>query len=76
MKGAVLGLVLLTAAGCRLARDTAGDTTWTQRGETVGDYAYLYCTRAAPREQQLFNWGLERSTGPHHVTIICERDKP
>jgi hypothetical protein len=54
------------------ARDLTAVKVWDQRGETVGEFIYLYCRRAAPREQLVFRWGVERTLGPHRVVIQCE----
>lgn len=70
MPRAVL-LLLVLLGGC-LARDIVDVTTWEQRGERVGEEAYVYCNRAAPRERTIFQWGLERTIGPHRIIIICE----
>lgn len=70
-----LALVAFTAcAGFRVGRDAVAVTTWEQRGETVGDYAYIYCSRAAPREQLIFRWGVQRTLGPHRLVIVCNPD--
>jgi hypothetical protein len=70
----VLLLVACLSAACSsagTARDLAAVKGWDYRGETVGEIIYLYCRRAAPREQLIFQWGVERTVGPHRLTIQC-----
>ena len=73
-----LALCALLLSACavdyRVGRDALAVTTWEQRGETVGDLAYIYCSRAAPREKLIFQWGLQRTLGPHKLAIVCDPD--
>ena len=62
------------AVDYRVGRDALAVTTWEQRGETVGDLAYIYCSRAAPREKLIFQWGLQRTRGPYRLVISCDPD--
>jgi hypothetical protein len=69
---ALLVIVLTAcAADYRVGRDALAVTVWEQRGEAVGDFAYIYCTRAAARERLIFLWGVQRTLGPHRLVITC-----
>jgi hypothetical protein len=73
-RAATTALLALGAAACSgitTGRDVIAATTWERRGELVGDYLYLYCTRAAARERLVFLWGVEKTIGPHRVEVTC-----
>lgn len=72
MTWAALALLALSVAGCGTATDIIAVKTWDHRGETVGEYVYVYCTRGTAREQLIFSWGVERTAGPHRILIICD----
>lgn len=71
---AVLALALSACADYRVGRDALAVTIWEQRGESVGDQAYIYCSRAAARERMMFLWGVQRTLGPHRLVITCNPD--
>ena len=75
--GLAVGLWALSACSTAGAvPDAIAVKLWDHRGETVGEYAYLYCRRASAREQLIFRWGVERTLGPHRLLIQCEPGEP
>ena len=73
------GPLILLAAGCSgqvtAERATLDFYTWAQRGQTLGEYARLYCTLAAERQRQVMRWGIESAAGGTKVVIYCP-EKP
>jgi hypothetical protein len=74
------GASALLIAGCAgnvsTERDAVGYYVWSQRGQTVGEYARLFCTRAAEQHRQVFRWGVEQAAGGARVIIACPLTGP
>lgn len=66
---------LLLLAGCasKLSpeRETVAFYVWAERGQTVGEYARLYCNQAAARQRQVMRWGMDAAAGGAKVIIHC-----